>query len=177
MARYAALLRGINVGGRGRIRMADLRALLSGLGYDAVATLLQSGNAVFTAPERPEEHVAADIVRRIAAEFGMRVTVVVRSAADLARVVEALPFPARDPARCAVAFLPGALDREQFASLDPAACTPEELAAGERELYLYFPDGMARTRLLPLLERRLEVPFTVRNWNTTTRLRRLAEEG
>lgn len=176
MTRYAALLRAVNVAGR-RMRMADLRALLSGLGYGAAATLLQSGNAVFTAPEQPEEHVAADIERRVAAEFGLRVTVVVRTAADLARAVDALPFPERDPARCAVVFPAGPLDRERLASVRPEAFAPEELAVGQRELYLYLPDGLGRARLPRLLERRLAVACTVRNWSTTVRLRRLAEEG
>lgn len=142
MTRYAALLRAVNVAGR-RMRMADLRSLLSGLGYEAVATLLQSGNAVFTAPEQPEERVAADIERRVAEEFGLRVTVVVRTAADLARAVDALPFPERDPARCAVVFPAGPLDRERLASVRPEAFAPEELAVGQRELYLYLPDGLA----------------------------------
>ncbi|UOE20971.1 DUF1697 domain-containing protein [Thermobifida halotolerans] len=176
MTRYAALLRGVNVGGHRKVRMADLRALLSGLGYDAVATLLQSGNAVFTAPDQPEERLATAIEERVAAELGMRVTVVVRTAEALARVVEDLPFPVRDPARCAVAFLPGPVDRERLAGLDRAAFAPEELAEGRRELYLYFPNGQARAALPSLLDRHLAVPFTIRNWNTTTRLRLLAEE-
>lgn len=175
MARYAALLRGVNVGGSSRIAMTDLRALLAGLGYTGVATLLQSGNAVFTASEGSAEAVAAGIRARLASELGLSAAVMVRPGEDLRRVVESIPFAVRDPAKCAVAFLDGEVDRERLAGLDPAAFAPEELASGERELYLYLPDGLGRARLPPALARRLGAPFTVRNWNTTTRLLALAE--
>ncbi|TDQ46148.1 DUF1697 domain-containing protein [Actinorugispora endophytica] len=175
MTRYAALLRGVNVGGSNRIAMADLRALLEGLGYTGVATLLQSGNAVLTAPEGSAEAVAADIEACLASELGLPVAVMVRTRADLRRVVGHLPFPVRDPAKCAVAFFGEEVDRERLAALDRAASAPEELAAGERELYLYLPDGLGRAKLPPLLARRLGAPFTIRNWATTTRLLALAE--
>src|SRR5690625_2827397 len=105
VARYAALLRGINVGGRSKVRMADLRALLEGLGYTDVATLLQSGNAAFTAPEVDPADLAASVEHAIEAQLGLTPAVMIRSAADLERVVAGLPFPVRDPAKCAVAYL------------------------------------------------------------------------
>lgn len=173
---YVALLRGINVGGRQKVKMADLRALLSGLGCAEVATLLQSGNAVFTAAEQPGDALAGDIEARIAAELGLNVTVMVRTADDLRRVVARIPFPVRDPTRCAVAFLGVPVDPEQVAGIDHAAFAPEELVAGQHELYLFFPDGMGRSKLLPLLARGLTGRATVRNWNTTTKLLALAED-
>ncbi|MFC7326867.1 DUF1697 domain-containing protein [Marinactinospora rubrisoli] len=175
MTRYVALLRGINVGGNRKVRMADLRALLSGLGHTEVATLLQSGNAVFTAPERPAAAIGADIEARIAAELGLTVTVMVRTAADLRRVVEGLPFEVRDPAKCAVSFLNMPVDRDRLAAVDHAAFAPEELVPGERELYMYFPDGLGRAKMPAVLGRHLAAPGTVRNWNTVTRLLALAE--
>ncbi|GAA1767551.1 DUF1697 domain-containing protein [Streptomonospora arabica] len=174
MARYAALLRGINVGGRNKVRMADLRALLGGLGYTDTATLLQSGNAVFSADGADPRAIGAAIEGALADELGLAVAVVVRSAADLQRVVGAVPCAVRDPAKCAVAFLDSPVDRERLAALDSAAYAPEELVPGEREVYLYFPDGLGRAKLTPLLDRYLPAPVTVRNWNTTTRLLELA---
>ncbi|QBI54429.1 DUF1697 domain-containing protein [Streptomonospora litoralis] len=177
MARYAALLRGINVGGRNKVRMADLRALLAGLGHTDAATLLQSGNAAFTSAEADPVDLGAAIERAIDAELGLSVAVMVRSAADLERVVAEVPFAVRDPAKCAVAFLNTAVDRERLARLDTAAYAPEELVAGERELYLYFPDGSGRAKLTQVLDRHLPAPATVRNWNTTTRLLELVHQG
>nr|WP_155999420.1 DUF1697 domain-containing protein [Streptomonospora sp. PA3] len=171
------MLRGINVGGRNKVRMADLRAVLGGLGYTDAATLLQSGNAAFTAAGTDPLSIGAAIRRAIETELGMDVAVMVRSAADLERVVAGVPFPVRDPAKCAVAFLDTPVDRERLAALDSAAYAPEELVPGERELYLYFPDGLGRAKLTPLLDRYLPGPATVRNWNTTTRLLELVRQS
>jgi uncharacterized protein (DUF1697 family) len=175
VTRYVALLRGINVGGRQKVRMADLRALLSGLGYAEVSTLFQSGNAVFANVDGPPEALAAEIEARIARDLGLTVTVMVRTVDDLRRVVEQIPFAVRDPAKCAVGFLAAPVDRGQIAAIDHAAFAPEELVAGECELYLYFPDGMGRSKLAPILARDVFGPATVRNWNTITKLLALAE--
>lgn len=177
MARYAALLRGINVGGRNKVRMADLRAVLAGLGYTDTSTLLQSGNAAFTASGTGPAEISAALEQALEAELQVSVSAMVRSAAELQRVVDNLPFSVRDPAKCAVAFLNTPVDRERLAALDPASFAPEELVPGERELYLYFPDGLGRAKLTPLLGRHLPGPVTVRNWNTTTRLLELTREG
>lgn len=177
MNRYVALLRGINVGGRQKLKMADLRALLSGLGYIDVATLLQSGNAVFTAADGSPERFAAEIQEQIAVEFGLTVTVMVRPVDDLRRVVEQIPFEVRDPSKCAVAFLASPVDRARIEALDHVSFAPEELVAGEQELYLYFPNGMGRSKLLPILARDTFGPATVRNWNTITKLLGMAEKG
>ncbi|MBX9389266.1 DUF1697 domain-containing protein [Streptomonospora nanhaiensis] len=177
MTRYAALLRGINVGGHNKVPMADLRALLSGLGCTEVGTLLQSGNAAFTAAEDDPDRIAAAIEDALREQMGLSVTVMARTAADLQRVVRGIPFAVRDPAKCAVAFLNTAVDRDRLAALDPAAYAPEELVAGERELYLYFPNGLGRAKLTPVLGSYLPGPATVRNWSTTTRLLALVEGG
>ncbi|MDA0565570.1 DUF1697 domain-containing protein [Streptomonospora sp. S1-112] len=177
MTRYAALLRGVNVGGHNKLPMADLRALLTDLGHTGVATLLQSGNAAFTAAHDDPDRIAADIADTLRTRAGLDITVMVRTAADLQRVVAGIPFPVRDPAKCAVAFLNTPVDHDRLAALDPAAYAPEELAAGERELYLYFPNGLGRAKLTAALGSRLPGPATVRNWTTTTRLLALAERG
>ncbi|WP_067975463.1 DUF1697 domain-containing protein [Nocardiopsis trehalosi] len=174
MTRYVALLRGINVGGHRKVRMADLRAMLDGLGYTGVATLLQSGNAVLTAPGTPPDAVGAAIGARIERDLGFPVNVLVRTAGDLRRVVDGLPFPVPDPAKCAVAFLPGPVDRDRWAAFDPAPYAPEEVAAGEREFYLSLPGGLGRA-VLPRAMGPLLDGATVRNWSTTTRLLALAE--
>src|SRR5688572_24083746 len=93
MARYIALLRGINVGGNKKVPMAQLRELMEGLGYTDVATLLQSGNAVFTSKEKNPARVATQLEAAIAREFGFEVAVVIRTRDELAAVIQANPLP------------------------------------------------------------------------------------
>lgn len=169
--RYAALLRGINVGGNAKIVMADLRALLEGLGYDDVVTLLQSGNAVFTA-SKPR---AADIEDAIGRQLGLDVTVLLRSATELRRVVDDNPFPAavKEPKNLHVGFLsapPASVE------IDADAIAPDRVAFGAREMYVWYANGMARSQVgKHASEKKLGVRATARNWNTVTKLVALAE--
>ncbi|MYV97703.1 DUF1697 domain-containing protein [Streptomyces sp. SID3343] len=170
VTKYVALLRGINVGGHRRIPMADLRRWLEGIGFEDVATLLQSGNAVFAGPERPTVEIEAAIEAAILAEAGFAVTVMVRTADELRAVFAGNPLEVRDASKSAVAFLVTDPDPAELAALDPAVYAPDELVAAGRELYMYFPNGLGKTRLTPILGRRLTVESTVRNWNTVTKL-------
>jgi uncharacterized protein (DUF1697 family) len=170
-----ALLRGINVGVNNRIPMAGLRELLSGLGYTDVKTLLQSGNAVFAAPGRPPEQIASDIERAIAERFGLKISTLVRTAGELRAVIENNPMEVRDPKKFLVLFLNEAPAKELLDSIDPTPFEPEEMIAGEREIYVYHPEGMQNAKLVTHLGRRLAMPTTGRNWNTVTKLLALAE--
>jgi len=170
-----ALLRAVNVGGRNRIAMARLRELLEGLGYGDVRTHLQSGNAVFTVAgtRGSEEGVAREIERALAEDLGLAARVLVRSRAELERVVAANPLldVADDHARLLVTFLSDAPDREVVGELAPAEFEPDVFALGEREIYTWYPDGVRATKLSNAFwERRLGVVATGRNWNTVTRL-------
>jgi uncharacterized protein (DUF1697 family) len=175
-----ALLRAVNVGGRNRIAMERLRELLEGLGYGEVCTHLQSGNAVFAAAGTPPERVAAEIERALAEELGLMTKVLVRTQAELERVVAENPLldVASDHARLLVTFLSQAPDREALSELVPADFEPDMFAVGEREIYAWYPDGVRATRLSNAFwERRLGVVATGRNWNTVTRLLELARTG
>ena len=105
--RYAALLRGINVGGNKKIPMAALRELMQGLGYADVVTHLQSGNAVFSSPRQQPQTLARAIAERIASEFAMDVKVVIRTGSEIADVIKRSPLPdgPENPSRFFVAFL------------------------------------------------------------------------
>ncbi|WP_318200921.1 DUF1697 domain-containing protein [Streptomyces sp. SCL15-4] len=181
MTKRIALLRGVNVGGRTRITMADLRALLAGMGFEAVRTHLQSGNAVFDAPGpwAPDEE-AARIERRIADDLGVSVTVLLRSAGSLARTLAASPYLGQedDPARLYVTFLARQPTAEQAARLAvPAGESAVFTLAGD-EVHLHVPDGYGRTKLdNAFFERRLGIPATTRNWRTVNALYKLAAEG
>lgn len=172
---YAALLRGINVGGNKKLPMADLRPLLEGLGLDGVRTYLQSGQAVFTSGHGDEESLAADIARAIEKRFGFTVDVVVRDHAYLAEIVADCPFPAAEleGRQLHVTYYSVPLADDRFAGLDQAAFLPEEFRLGDRALYLYAPDGLGRSKLAAELSRpRLNkgVVATTRNWNTVVKL-------
>jgi uncharacterized protein (DUF1697 family) len=174
---HVALLRAVNVGGRNRVAMAQLRELLEGLGYGEVRTHLQSGNAVFTAGAAPPERVAREIERALADELGLAVNVLVRTHAELEAVVAQNPLLdiAGDHARLLVTFLSDAPAQEALSGLAPADFEPDVFAVGEREIYVWYPDGVRATRLSNAFwERRLGVVATGRNWNTVTRLLELA---
>lgn len=179
MTTFAALLRGVNVGGSRKVPMAGLRAVLGDLGHTAVATYLQSGNAVFTTDgDGDEDLLAAGIARALEERFGFTVDVLVRDHAYLRAVREACPFPAADlqPKQLHVTYLSAHADTERFAELDRPSFLPEEFRVGDRALYLYAPDGLGRSRLADVLSRpRLlaGLTATTRNWNTVVKLEEL----
>jgi uncharacterized protein (DUF1697 family) len=176
--RKVALLRGVNVGGNNIVPMASLREMLCELGYEDVRTHLQSGNAVFNAPGTPPEKAAQAIEEQLARSLGLNVRVLVRTAAELVRVLDANPLPeaVSEPARLLVNFLSAAPDPERLGALDPADFEPDVFGVGEREIYVWCPEGVRATKLsYAFWEKRLGVVATARNWNTVTRLRELIE--
>jgi uncharacterized protein (DUF1697 family) len=177
--RYVALLRGINVGPHKRVAMADLRALMGGLGYGDVQTLLQSGNAVFAADDPPKQ-VTRDLEQKIAAELGVEVEVVVRTGDELAGVVERDPLGdvVTDPKRYQVSFLSAPLDEEVEAELAVLDFAPERFVLSGREIYAWHPEGIHSSKLARLLSGpRLGVTATARNWNTLVKLLAMVDPG
>jgi uncharacterized protein (DUF1697 family) len=178
MTRYVAFFRGINVAGRQKIAMEDLSRLLAGLGHADVVTLQQSGNAVFTSDEIKPDRLASQIEWQITREFRMSVSCVVRSGEQLREVVANNPLGhvATDPARLLVIFLSTVPDPDRLSDIDPAAFAPDAFEVGEREIYQWCPNGVSVTRLTQAFwEKRLQLVATARNWNTVTRLSKIAE--
>ncbi|KAA0941460.1 DUF1697 domain-containing protein [Streptomyces apricus] len=178
--RYAALLRGINVGGSRKVPMAGLRTLLQDLGYADVGTYLQSGNAVFSSDRGDEDALAAEVSAALAEHFGFTVDVLVRDHAYLRAVLDACPFPAAEleAKQLHATYFSAPVGPDRFASVDGAAFLPEEFRLGDRVLYLYAPDGLGRSKLAEVLARpRLTkgVVATARNWNTVVKLAELTE--
>jgi uncharacterized protein (DUF1697 family) len=172
---YAALLRGINVGGSRKVPMADLRTLMEDLGHGGVRSYLQSGQAVFTADHGDEETLAAELAGAIEKRFGFAVDVIVRDHAYLKAIAEACPFPAAEleAKQLHVTYFSTPVDADRFAEIDQAAYLPEEFRLGDRALYLYAPDGLGRSKLAEHLSKpRLNkgVIATSRNWNTVVKL-------
>ncbi|HEX3693362.1 MAG TPA: DUF1697 domain-containing protein [Solirubrobacteraceae bacterium] len=177
MATQIALLRGINLGAHHRVPMAELRAHLTEAGYGDVRTLLQSGNVVLDADERPER-LAASLERELADRFDVRSPVVVRTAEQLAAVV------ALDPLRehvdqdklYQVSFLSAEPDRATLERLAAADFAPERYVHAGREIYAWHPAGIQRSPLARLLsDKSLGVVATARNWSTTVKLLELAQ--
>ncbi len=166
MPTVVALLRGVNVGGR-KLPMAGLRELAESLGYDDVRTYIQSGNLLFRATKRPR---SAELEAAIEERLGLAVDVILRSPADLARVLERNPFPRAEPSKLHVGFMAAKPVAAVLGALDGEPFLPDEFAVVGSELYLHLPGGMGRTKLPDYVVRRLKVPTTVRNWNTVTKL-------
>ncbi len=178
MPRQIALLRGINLGPNRRVSMPRLRELLEGHGYEDVETYVQSGNVVLTSDAAPGE-VADALERRLAADLGFDVAVVVRTRAELADVVARDPFAdvVDEPRRYQVTFLSTEPGDELRRTIEAAAVAPERVAVSGREIYAWHPDGVGRSDLAKFLaDRRLGVTGTARNWNTVLQLLELAAE-
>jgi uncharacterized protein (DUF1697 family) len=173
MTTYAALLRGINVGGRRKVPMAQLREVVAGLGWTGVRTHLQSGNAVFTVPTGEAGRVRERLEGAVAERFGFQVPCLLRTADELRAVAEACPFPAGelDPSKLLVLFLEETPAPDHFAGVDRAAYAPDEFRHLDRAVYCWFPNGMGRSRLPGALESvRPRLTVTGRNWRTVTKL-------
>lgn len=172
---YAALLRGINVGGAKKVPMAELRTLLEGLGHGGVRTYLQSGQAVFTSDHGDAEALAAELTAAIEKHFGFSVDVLVRDHAYLAAIADNCPFPAAEleAKQLHVTYFSEPVDAARFAAIDQPAFLPEEFRLGDRALYLYTPNGLGRSKLAEQLAKprvNLGLIATTRNWNTVVKL-------
>ncbi|MFN2451788.1 MAG: DUF1697 domain-containing protein [Candidatus Dormibacteria bacterium] len=175
--RLVALLRGINVGRAKRVGMADLRDLLGRLGYTDVATHLQSGNAIFTSSSAATAAVAERIEAAVAADLGVRCSVIVRTAAELDAVVAGNPMldVVTDPTRHLVGFLSEAPPPAAVRSVTGRVAAPDVVRIRGREIYLWCPAGILNSAFARVKwDRELGTPVTMRNWATVTRLAAMA---
>lgn len=179
MTAYVALLRGINVGRNKQVPMADLQRVVEGLGHGAVRTHLRSGNVVFSAEARDSAKVAADLELALATELGLDSRVIVRTAAELDAIVAANPFPAalEVPSNLHVVFLDHEPDPAFVGGFDHDAIEPEQVRFASREIYAWYRNGMAGSRLGDNPWRKVGANTTDRNWNTVTKLAALAAEA
>ena len=182
MATHVALLRGINVGGRSKVAMADLRALVAGLGHTDVSTYVQSGNVLFTTDQVDTAELAAGIEAAIAAALPVTPRVIVVSRGELAAIVGASPYPGEQDGRTLhVVFLPaepGPGMTEFVAAARRAAAergSRDSARFAGRVLYLHTPDGYGRSDLATRLARgggplSPRQAGTARNWTTVLTL-------
>jgi uncharacterized protein (DUF1697 family) len=192
MASHVALLRGINVGGRNKVPMAELREVVTSLGHTGVSTYIQSGNVLFSTPDSDDARLASALESAISDRFGIWSSVVVRSRDELARILDGNPYPDEpNPKFVHVVFMnsePPAevLDRIKAAESEAAAKGSRDTvtAAGET-LFLHTPDGFGTSELAqavfkiitpPAKQRQRALAATARNWATATKLLSLCEE-
>jgi uncharacterized protein (DUF1697 family) len=179
MARVVAMLRGVNIGKR-RLPMAVLRDGLVVAGATDVATYVQSGNVVLTPPRAAGGRTRVWLEETIGAIAGFEVPVVVRTAAELAAVVERNPYPGAGGTRLHVLFCDPAPPEDLLGEIDHDPAASEAATLVGADLYLHLPHGIGRARLPTLLERPLRragVTVTARNWNTVERLHDMLEEA
>ena len=178
MAVLIAMLRGVNVGGNHLVNMEVLRRLCTKLGHKDVQSYIQSGNLVFRGQGEPKA-LARKLETAMEKAFGFKPSVVMRTAAELRHVVANNPFalrPGIEPNRLLVVFMadmPAGEIKQQVMALPSE---PEEYAFAGSELFVYYPDGMARPKIpLARIEKLLQCVTTSRNWNTVNKLLTMAE--
>jgi uncharacterized protein (DUF1697 family) len=169
MGSFVALLRAVNVGGTGKLPMSELEAMCEELGFGDVRTYIASGNVVLTS-RKSEAAIKAALEKRLEAHAGKPIGVLVRSAAEMAQVAAENPFPKAAPNRTMALFLDRAPPADTLSSV--RGQQDEEIRLGRREIYIYYGDGMAKSKLV--------IPAaklgTARNMNTVAVLAKMAAE-
>jgi uncharacterized protein (DUF1697 family) len=163
MTGYVALLRAVNVGGTGKLPMSVLKGLCESAGFSHVSTYIASGNVVFRS-DQSEVEVRAALEKLLHDYAGREVGVIVRNAAEIAEVSDRKPFGDAPGNRVVALFVDEQLPQDPYDGVTGIA--NEQIKAGKRELFVFYPDGMARTRLrIPA-----EKLGTARNMNTVAKL-------
>lgn len=172
--RWAAMLRGINLGKR-QLKSAELKAAVESLGFTDVKTLLASGNVVFTADDKDAAALEQKLHDALAKQTGLKSEIFVRSPEEMAAIVAANPFPgatAERPSFVVVTFHRTPVDQAKLVRLAEIHDGPERIHALGRELYIDFPEGQARSVLHPAMGKaKLDPVTTARNWNTVLKIR------
>lgn len=173
---YIALIRGINVGGHKKLKMADVKVMCESMGLRDVRTHLQSGNVVFRTSRTDRARLAKDLEDALSVEA----RVLLRTAEEMRNAVAANPMneeAQRGPSHYIVVFLSKKPGADAMASLRSAHVGPEKMQLHDKELYIHYGSDMGHSKLTnALIERKLGVAGTARNWNTVTRLVELANE-
>ncbi|MES2922903.1 MAG: DUF1697 domain-containing protein [Verrucomicrobiota bacterium] len=169
MTTYIALLRAVNVGGTGKLPMADLKSLCESLGFTKVKTYIASGNVVFQS-KKPEARVKAELEAALAKYAGKPVGVLVRTAAELAEVLAGNPFPEAPGNRTVAIFLDEASPANALDDLK--GIKGEQLHLGRREIYVFYQNGMGISKLIIPAGR----SGTARNMNTVAQLVQMSGE-
>jgi uncharacterized protein (DUF1697 family) len=175
---HIALLRAVNVGGHGKVSMADLKTLMDDIGFVGGRTLLQSGNLVFRADGLEDAAIERLLEAEAGKRIGLKTDVMARDASEWSAAIAANPFPdkaAQDPGHLLLLALKAEPAPGAVAALREAYDGPERFEGWGRHLHVVYPEGVGPSRLTTaLIERRLGVRATARNWNTVLKLQAAA---
>ena len=162
------MIRGINVSGQKKIKMADLKAHMEDLGFSEVQTYIQSGNIIFRVNDLRPEKIEHLISYKIKKEYGWEVPVIVRSTEEIKIILKDNPYlDKKDPNRLFVTFLTDEPLLENFENLHAVDYSPEEYRFAGKDIYLYLPNGYGKARMNNnFFEKKLKVSATTRNWKT-----------
>lgn len=170
MSTYIALLRGINVSGQKKIKMADLREQLSELGWQNIQTYIQSGNVIFESDDDDLKELGQKLAEKIKEHYGFEVPTMVKRPADFQHVLEHNPFSKEleeIPKQFYVTFLAEAPDKEKVEALRQVDYSPEQWGLVGTDIYFYPPQGYGRAKMHNnFFEKKLKVQATTRNWRT-----------
>lgn len=179
MTTFLSFFRGINVGGNHKVKMDELKAVHEVLGLKEVLPYIQSGNVVFRSDVTNVAQLQQQIADSFAATFGFQSEVIIRTAGELDEIIAQNPFRSRadkDPKWIVVLFLLAPSTEEAQEGLRAAYTGPEEIIFAGKEVYIYYADGIGRSKLsLSLLEKKLKTSGTARNLNTILKLQELAQ--
>ncbi len=180
MAIYVSMLRGINVGGHKRIKMDQLRKSFEALGLEQVQTYIQSGNVVFKAGKTAPSSLSAKTEKQILNDFGFSVSVVSRTADEMALTIKNNPFlkqPRIDAEKLHVMFLSEAPAPAALKKLAEVTAAPDQFRSADREIYFYLPNGVSQSVLFKSpVDRILAVVTTTRNWRTVSTLHQMCQD-
>jgi uncharacterized protein (DUF1697 family) len=179
MTRFVSLFRGINVGGNKSVRMDALKELHESLGLQRVETYIQSGNVVFSSDNTDVTQIQKDIEDAFVQKFGFQAKVLVRTAGEFNVIIENNPFqnqPMKESKWVVAMFLASDPISTALEDIQKTYSGPEELHIMGQEVYIYYPEGIGRSKLTnTFLEKKLKTLGTARNWNTVLRLQKMME--
>jgi uncharacterized protein (DUF1697 family) len=179
MPAIISMLRGVNVGAHNRMKMDALRAVYESLGLTDVQSYVQSGNVIFRTRDRNLPKLASRIEEGIECAFGFRPAVILRTVAEMRDAVARNPFTGLDPfepAKLLVTFFKDDPGEEARQKIRAVRTDPEQIYIEGREMYIYFPVGMGKSKLsLAGFDRVIKIPGTGRNWNSVTKMLEMAE--
>jgi uncharacterized protein (DUF1697 family) len=177
---YISMLRGINVGAHKRMKMDQLRASFEALSFGQVKTYIQSGNVIFKTTKVSPALLSERIEKRIFADFGFPVSVLTRTADEMAKAIEDNPLLKKrgiDQEKLHVMFLSDAPAAAALTKLAALTAAPDQSCCLGKEIYLYLPNGTAESSLMKnQLDRVLSVVTTTRNWRTVNALHKMCQE-
>jgi uncharacterized protein (DUF1697 family) len=171
---YVAFLRGINLGPTNKIRMPELRTMAEDLGYTDVATYINSGNLIFASSKKAAA-LAREISGAIKERFGTDTDVAVRTPAQLNKILADNPYPDGNPSQVTVAFLTKAAPAQAKQRVAEMATDAEPFTFAGSEVYVYYSNGIGRSKLAEKFSSVIGVSSTVRNLNTVTKVLALCE--